>query len=145
MTASIYVYHTNPSCLLPLPEALQNQQVGLTQATFKLLLLMWVSECVSCCVYPLGVESLSLTTFWLSWKQALLAFKAKCSGGLCSHCRTPGLGCPLWDLDPSFLGENSAIVVILLFVGFPPRGTPILQLHPSYLSRCGSFFTSLVV
>ena len=44
--------------LLPLREALQDQQVGLTQAPFKLLLLPWISEHVRFCVRPLRVESL---------------------------------------------------------------------------------------
>ena len=33
------------NCLLLLPKALQDQQVGLTQASFKLLLLPSVSDC----------------------------------------------------------------------------------------------------
>ena len=33
------------SCLLPLWEALQDQQVSLTQAPFRLPLLLWVLEC----------------------------------------------------------------------------------------------------
>lgn len=48
--------------LLPLHEALQDEQVGLTQATFKLL--TWVLECVGYCMHALGVESLFLTTFY---------------------------------------------------------------------------------
>ena len=41
MTASVCISHMKPSCPLPPPEALQEQQVGLTWATFKLLLLIW--------------------------------------------------------------------------------------------------------
>lgn len=37
--ASIHVPRVSFSCLLPLPEALQDQEVGLTQAAFKLLLM----------------------------------------------------------------------------------------------------------
>ena len=48
----------SPSYLLPLWEALQDQQVGLTQGPFKLLLLPWALKCVRFCVYPLTVESL---------------------------------------------------------------------------------------
>ena len=44
------------SCLPPLQEALQDEQVGLTQAPSKLLLLPWVLERVRFCVCPLGVE-----------------------------------------------------------------------------------------
>ena len=60
------IYRVSSSCLLPLWEALQDQQVSLTQAPFELLLFPWVPECVRFCVYPLGVESLFCTAFWLS-------------------------------------------------------------------------------
>ena len=56
--ASIYVPSGSPSCLLPLLEAPQDQQVGLTKAPFKLLLPL-VSEHVRFCVCPLRVESVS--------------------------------------------------------------------------------------
>ena len=38
------------SCLQPIQEALQDQQVGLTHASFKLLLVYWDSECDILCV-----------------------------------------------------------------------------------------------
>ena len=41
--------------LLPLWEILQDQQVGLTQAPFKLLLLPWVPEGVRLCMCCLSV------------------------------------------------------------------------------------------
>ena len=47
------------SCLLPPWETLQDQDVGLTQVPFKLLLLPWVLEYVEFCVLPLIVESIS--------------------------------------------------------------------------------------
>ena len=78
------------SCLLPLQEAVQDQQVSLAQAPFKLLLLPWVSDCVRFSVHPLRVESLLLTAPWLSQKQTLQAFNAKRSGGSSSWCRIPG-------------------------------------------------------
>ena len=56
--ASVYVPRVSCSFLLPLQEILQDQQVSLTQAPFKLLLLPWVLECVRFCVHPLRVESL---------------------------------------------------------------------------------------
>ena len=64
--------------LLPLHEALQDEQGGLTQATFKLLLLTWVLECVGCCVQPLGMESLFLTNFW--HKSSVLAWRVPGTG-----------------------------------------------------------------
>ena len=56
---SIYVPRVRSSCLLPLWEALQDQQVGLTQAPFTLLLLPQDSEHVRFCVHPLRVEPIS--------------------------------------------------------------------------------------
>ena len=56
---SIYVPRVRSSCLLPLWEALQDQQVGLTQAPFTLRLLPQDSEHVRFCVHPLRVESMS--------------------------------------------------------------------------------------
>ena len=47
---SVYVPRVSCSCLLPLWEILQDQQVGLTQAPFKLLLLPWVPEYMRFCV-----------------------------------------------------------------------------------------------
>ena len=44
-SSSVYISRVSASCLLPLLEALQDQQVSLTQAAFKLLLLNWVSGC----------------------------------------------------------------------------------------------------
>ena len=47
------------SCLLPLWEALQDQQLPLTPDPFKLLLQPWVLEHVRFCMPPLRVESAS--------------------------------------------------------------------------------------
>ena len=47
------------SCLLPLWEALQDQQLPLTQAPFKLLLQYWVLEHVRFCMPALRVESIT--------------------------------------------------------------------------------------
>ena len=44
--ANISIPRGCPSYLLSLWEALQDQQVGLTQTPFKLLPLPWDSECV---------------------------------------------------------------------------------------------------
>ena len=41
-----------------------DQQVGLTQFSFKLLLLPWVLEHVRFCVHPLRVGSLFLPALW---------------------------------------------------------------------------------
>ena len=42
--ATVCVPGVTSRCLLPLQEALQDQEVALTQAPFKLLLLSWVLE-----------------------------------------------------------------------------------------------------
>ena len=55
--ASVSTPRENPSLLLPLWETLQDEQVGLTQAPFKLLLLCWDSEYMRFCTCPLRVES----------------------------------------------------------------------------------------
>ena len=63
----------------------------------------------SCEILCVPFESGSLlfpTTLWLSWKQAPLAFKTRCSGGLSYQCRSPGLGSPIRGSDRSLLGEN---------------------------------------
>ena len=97
----------------------ENLQVGLIQASFKLLLLPWVPERVRFCVHCLRVESLFPTALWDFQKQALLAFKAKCSRDSNSPCRTPQAGEPDVELrPPSSLRRISAIVIILLFVSF---------------------------
>ena len=76
---SVCVPRVSSSCLLSLQETLQDQQVGLTQAPFKLLLLPWILECELLCVpfkrgvsispSPLGLLKLSPAglqsqTFW---------------------------------------------------------------------------------
>ena len=54
------------SGLLPLWEALQDQQLPLTQAPLKLLLQPWVLEHVRFYVHHLQVESPFPTALWLS-------------------------------------------------------------------------------
>ena len=113
-----YVPRVSSTCLPPLQETLQGQQVGLTHMPSESLLLPWVLEGVSCCVLPLRVDSPFFTALWVSPKWALLDFKVKCSGGLFSWRRTSRLG-SLWHGDWTLypLGRTSAIVIILSFVG----------------------------
>ena len=56
--ASVYIPGMSPSFLLPLQETLQDQQVGLIQVPFTLLLLPWVLEHVRFRMHALRVESL---------------------------------------------------------------------------------------
>ena len=74
-SASIYVPRGNFHCLLLLQEALQDQQMGMTQAPFKLLPLPWVLEHVKFCMHSFTVESLFSTALWLAAIHTPLAFK----------------------------------------------------------------------
>lgn len=56
--ASVCDFRVSCTCLLPLGETLQDQQVGLTQAPTQLWLLPWVPEPVRVCVYPLSEVSI---------------------------------------------------------------------------------------
>ena len=56
--ASVCFIRVSSYCLMPVQEILQDQQVGVTQAPFKLLLL-WVLEHVRFCVHSLRLESIS--------------------------------------------------------------------------------------
>ena len=106
----------------PPQETLQDQQAGPTQAPIELLLLPLVPVHVRVYVHPLRVKSVFPTILWSSCFQALLAFKSKYSGGSSSQCQTPGLGSLMWGSDLSLLWENLCNIIILQFVGHPPRG-----------------------
>ena len=117
------------SCLLSLQVALQNQQVGLTQSPFKLLILCWYSEHVRFCANPLRVESLFLTALQSSCTQAPLSFKAWCSGACLPNARPPGWGTRCGAQTLHSLGRTSAVVIILLFVGHLAKGVVFTVLH----------------
>ena len=125
---SIYVLWGSPSCLLTLQEAFQDQQVSLTQAPCRLLLLYWVSVCVRFCECPLRLEH---EAFCLSQTQALLTFKATHSGGSPSWWRIPGLRSLMWGSDPSLLWEDLCNCDYPSICGLPSVGY--------YLSHCSSF------
>ena len=65
------------SCLLPLWEALQDQQLPLILAAFKLLLQPWVLEHVRFCMPPLRVESKG--SIFTSRKSLIHAENSSCS------------------------------------------------------------------
>ena len=76
------VTHLHLSLPNPHPqETFQDQQVGLVQAPVKSLLLPWDLVGMKPCVCPPGVELLFPLVLCSSYIQALLAFKAKLSGG----------------------------------------------------------------
>ena len=77
---SVCVLRVSSSCLLPLWVVLQDQQVGLTQAPFILLLLPWVPEHVRFCVHSLRVESQFPTALWLSQNNSLWSSKPNVLG-----------------------------------------------------------------
>ena len=119
MTAtSVCIPRMSSICLLPLPEALKDWQVGLTQVHFKLLMHSWIPKQVRF-VYTLQEWSLLLSAPWDSQSMPLLAFKAKHSGGLCSCCRIPGAG----ELDVGL--RSLALWRGLLQQNFSVCGSPI--------------------
>ena len=129
----------------PFREVPQDQQVGLTQAPFKLLPLGWISEHVRFYMSPLREESMFPTALWLSHTSAPPAFKARSSGGLSSWCWTPRLGSLMWGSDHSLLGENLCSCDYPPICGLPTWGvglTYTLHFCPSNLSHFGSFFVS---
>lgn len=87
-------------------KTLQDQQVGLTQAPFKLLPLRWDLEQMSFCICPLRMET-RFPTASSSPKHNPTSFQSQklfeCSS---SQCRATRLGSPMWDLDPSLLRED---------------------------------------
>ena len=138
--ASVYSPKVIPSCL-------QDKQVGLAQS-FRLLLLPWVLEHVRLYVYPSRVESLFPTDCG-SPQNKTPGLQSQTFWGLVFLLQTPGLGSPMWSLDPLILGRTSALVIILFFVGHVPGSVGLdcivsLLLLP-FLSHCGSFFISLGV
>ena len=119
---SVLVPRVSHSCphTSPPQETLRDQQVGLAQAPMKSLILPWVLVHVRVRVYPPRVESLFPPVLWSSCNQATVAFKDKCSGGS-SQCQTPRLGSLMWGSEVSLLWENFCDIIILQFVGHPPR------------------------
>ena len=67
VAVNVYVPSRSPNCLLPLQEALQDQQGGLNQDPFKWLPLHWDLECMRFCVHPLRAESVPYTPLALPY------------------------------------------------------------------------------
>ena len=133
-------------CCLSFQKILQDQQVGLTQAPFKLFLLPWVPEHMRFCMFPLRVEFLFHTGTPLGLpRQAPLHFKVKCSGSLSSWHRTHRLASLKWSSDPSVLGENLCNCSPSPFHGSPTRMVLDYIISPPILSHHGFFFMSLIV
>ena len=104
-TASVYIPRGTSSCLLPLQEVLQGQQVSLTQGLINVLLLPCISEHVRFHVCPLSVGSPCPKVLWLSLKLTLLNFNTRCSYSLFPGWRNCELGSLIWALDSPFFEE----------------------------------------
>ena len=115
-TASVYVPRVSCSCFLPLQEALQDQQVGLTQAPFKLLLLPWVLKLEIFCVYLLRGDLYLSQPFGSPQSKPHWSSKPNILGAY-----LPDTGPSCWGARfrfeiPCSLRRISAIVIILSFV-----------------------------
>ena len=71
VASSVYVLKVSCSCPFPLQDTLLDKQVSLTQASIKLLFLLWDLELVRFCVCPLRVMSLFPHLSLLQWNQKL--------------------------------------------------------------------------
>lgn len=96
---SVSVSMGSPSCLLPLQEALQSQQVGLKPLSFKVLVLRWNSEQVSFCLLRREAHP-------------VLQLSQKCSkpgvlGAYFTQVELPGWRVSIWVLYPSLLRRTS--------------------------------------
>ena len=96
MTAStVYVPKVSSNCFLPLWEALQVQHMGLTQTSFKWLLLPWVLEGVKFCGCPLRVTSLFSTSLWVFLKESHIGLQSQMTWGLLFLVQDP------WAEEPN--------------------------------------------
>ena len=104
------------SHFLPLQETLQDQQVGLTQAPFRLLLLPWVLENVRFCVCPLRIESVFPTALWSPKSKTHWPSRLNILGAPLPNTGLLGSGAQWGAQTPRSLGRTSAIVITLPFV-----------------------------
>ena len=79
---------------------------------------------------------------WKFCNQIPLAFKVRFPGDSQSFCQVSRLGSLTWGSKPSQQWENFFGVIVLQFVGHPPRGYGIWFYHNcAHLpSSCGFFF-----
>ena len=107
---------------------LQDQLVGLVQTPMKLLLFP-LSPSVHKTLYVICRNRVPVSLLWSSCNQALLAFKAKYSGGPSSQCQTPRLGSLRWGPVLSLLWENPCNTIIFQFVGCLPGRNGVWLYH----------------
>ena len=116
-TARISIPRGSSSCLLPPQEAIQDQQMGLTQAPFNLLPLCWDLKCVRFNICPLRAESVSYSSLALL-DISPAGFQSQMFWGLIFLMQEPWAGEPDVGLrkNPHSLGRTSLIVIFLPFV-----------------------------
>ena len=132
---------TDSSCLLPVWQIFQDQQVtpGLFQITVSAL-GPGAYE-ILCALFQSGF-SLFPSPLAL-WKLSTTGLQSQIFWGSSSQCKTllpPGMGSPMWGLDPTLLGKSVCNCNYL-----PIQILTILCLHPSYLCCDGFFIISFVV
>lgn len=130
-----------PTCLLSLQKALQDQQVGLTQAFFRLLPLCWVLEHVRFCSCPLGAI-FSCNPSALQYTSPTV-LKPRCSGHHWLWGRISGLESPTWGLDPLLLGSSICNFDYPSISGLPTQGCGSYLYHISASPTCLTAVPSL--
>ena len=129
---------------------LQDHQVGLTSAPFRLLPLHWVLEHIRVCVHPLRVKSFLQSSG--SSNTSPCGLQSQLFSEVVFPVQDTQTGEPDVGLGPPHsLGRTSEIVIILLFVNCQPRviglddTTSLLLLtillwFLLYVFSCGNFF-----
>ena len=138
VTTCIQVSRVGSSCPLPLREALQDQQVGHNQVSFKLQIPPWVSEHLRFWGHFLRVKSTSHSPVALLKLSPTGVQSQTLLGARLPSARPGSL---LWSLIHSLLGRSSTAIIILPFVSCLPEGMSIgdTTSPPSYTFPCGSF------
>ena len=135
--ASVFVLRLSSSFLLPLQEALQDQQVLLI-SSLQSLLLPWDPEQVKFCVWLLRVKFSFSTVPWLSPQMSPICFQCQTVWGLILLVQeTPRLGSLMWGSDHSHLRENLCSCDHPAACGLPTQAWKVWtgpDLHPSYTS-----------
>ena len=73
--------------------------------------------------------------FWVSWREAPLVFKARCSGASSLWYWSQWLRCLMWGVNPLLLREKLRICEILLTVGHHAVGGVFVEtFSPPHLS-----------
>ena len=92
VAASICVPSVNPSTLLSLQEPLQDEQVGLTQASSKALPLPALRGCE---LWGVSFQNSVFPAALLLSHTLLLAYSVRSPGALSSWYKIPGQGSPI--------------------------------------------------